>query len=118
MVEKLSIEKQVTAQDCATHLKSGEVEVLSTPTVLAWMEEACAELSKKFLNDGEATVGAHVELDHLAPAFIGDTVVVEASLVEKGKRKLSFNVTAKKDETLLAKAFHVRVIVNKRKFSK
>ncbi len=112
------LEKVVTPQDCATNLKSGEVEVLSTPTVLAWMEEASAELSKKFLNDDETTVGAHVELDHLAPAFIGDKVIIESSLVEKGKKKLSFNVTAKKDETVLAKAFHVRVIVNKRKFSK
>ncbi|WP_036226304.1 thioesterase family protein [Mesoaciditoga lauensis] len=112
------LEKVVTPKDCATNLKSGEVEVLSTPTVLAWMEEASAELSKKILNEDETTVGAHVELDHLAPAFIGDKVIIESSLVEKGKKKLSFNITAKKGETILAKAFHVRVIVNKRKFSK
>jgi len=117
-VEKLVLKKVVSGQDCATNLKSGEVEVLSTPTVLAWMEEASAKLSKKFLDDHETTVGAHVELDHLAPAFIGDEVMIESTLKERGKRKLSFEITAKKGETLLAKAFHVRVIVDKRKFSK
>jgi fluoroacetyl-CoA thioesterase len=118
-MEKMILEKIVSPQDCATNLKSGEVEVLSTPTVLAWMEEASALLSKKFLNnDDETTVGVHVELDHLAPAFVNDKVVIESSLKEKGKKKLSFDVTAKKNDVLLAKAYHVRVIVNKKGFSK
>ncbi len=117
-MENFVVEKTVSAEDCATHLKSGEVEVLSTPTVLAWMEEACAELSKRFLSNGETTVGVHVELDHLAPAFVGDKVKVIATLKEKSEKKLTFDVIAKKGETVLAKAFHVRVRIDKERFLK
>lgn len=118
MEESLYIEKTVSSEDCALTLKSGELEVLSTPTVLAWMEEVSANLARKFLTLGEATVGVHVELDHLAPAFIGDKVRIESVLKERGTKKLVFDITAKSKEKILAKAKHVRVIVNRKRFAK
>ena len=116
--QKLSVKKTVKQKDCALTVKSGDLEVLSTPTVLSWMEEVSADLARQFLNDNETTVGVHVELDHLAPAFVGDTVEVKTVLEEKGKKKLVFNVEAKKNDKILAKAKHVRVIVNKGMFSR
>lgn len=38
------------------------VEVLSTPTLLAWMEETACELSLNFHTAEEITVGVRVEL--------------------------------------------------------
>lgn len=116
--QKLSVKKIVRREDCALAVKSGDLEVLSTPIVLAWMEEVSADLARQFLNDDETTVGAHVELDHLAPAFIGDTVEVETVLEEKGKKKFVFNVEIRKNDKVLAKAKHVRVMVNKGMFSR
>ncbi len=118
MGESLCIEKTVNSEDCALTLKSGDLEVLSTPTVLAWMEEASANLARKFLTLDESTVGVHVELDHLAPAFVGDKVKIESVLKERGTKKFVFDITAKSGEKMLAKAKHVRVIVNRKRFAK
>lgn len=118
MEESLSVEKIVRSEDCALTLKSGDLEVLSTPTVLAWMEEVSANLAKKFLASDESTVGVHVELDHVAPAFVGDKVRVKSILKERGTKKFIFFVTAESAGKLLAKANHVRVIVNRRQFVK
>ncbi len=117
-MEELTLKKVVALEDCATHLKSGEVKVLSTPTVLAWMEEACANLSKQFLNDNETTVGVHVELDHLLPAFVGEEVEISVVLKEKSEKKFVFDVLAKRDKDILAKASHVRVKIDKSRFLK
>jgi len=116
--QKLSMKKIVKRQDCALTVKSGDLEVLSTPIVLAWMEEVSANFARQFLNDNETTVGVHVELDHLAPAFVGDAVEIETFLEEKGKKKLVFRVEVRKNKKILAKARHVRVIVDKGMFSK
>ncbi len=116
--QKLSVKKIVKQEDCALTVKSGDLEVLSTPTVLAWMEEVSADLARQFLNDDETTVGVHVELDHLAAAFVGDVVEVETILEKKGEKKLVFSAEAKKNDKILAKAKHIRVIVNKGMFSR
>jgi len=85
---------------------------------LAWMEETASELSEQFLKDDEITVGAHVTLDHLAPAWAGEVVNVTAKLKERNGRKLSFHIEAHRGNTLLARADHVRVIVKKKEFKK
>ncbi len=119
MEESLSMEKIVSSDDCALTLKSGDLEVLSTPTVLAWMEEVSADLVRRFLKPDESTVGVHVELDHIAPAFVGDKVEVKSVLKERGTKKFVFDATAAKfDGKMLAKAKHVRVVVNRKQFAK
>ncbi len=116
--QNLYAKKIVRPEDCALTVKSGNLEVLSTPTVLAWMEEVSADLARQFLNDNETTVGVHVELDHLAPAFVGDNVEVKTFLEKRGKKKLIFSAEATKNDVVIAKATHIRVIVNKGMFSK
>lgn len=117
-MNELKTEKIVTPKDCASAIGSGNVEVLSTPTVLAWMEETAAELSRQFLKENETTVGARVELDHLAPSFVGEKVTIEAEVAERNGKKIAFDIKAVSGEKLLAKARHVRVIADRRRFEK
>ncbi|BBJ27699.1 thioesterase family protein [Athalassotoga saccharophila] len=117
-MEEMVKEKVVTDSNLASALRSGNADVLSTPTVLAWMEETATELAQKFLNDDEITVGAHVNLDHIAPAWTGEKVEVRARLVDKTDRKFVFKIEVKSGDKLIAKADHVRVSVKKEKFKK
>ena len=49
---KLEVEKLVTDNDTAAKAASGAVEVLATPFMIAWMEEASLHLAQKGLEDG------------------------------------------------------------------
>jgi fluoroacetyl-CoA thioesterase len=109
-------EKTVTQKDLASALKSGNADVLSTPTVLAWMEETASEFAQTFLSNDEITVGAHVTLDHIAPAWPCEKVKVIANLIEKSNRKFSFHIEMKSGEKLIAKADHIRVAVKREAF--
>ncbi len=109
-------EKIVTQRDLASALKSGNADVLSTPTVLAWMEETASDLAQTLLSEDQITVGAHVTLDHLAPAWPGEKVTVVANLVERKDRKFSFYIEVRSDQKLIAKAEHIRVAVKRDDF--
>ena len=59
-MDTASITHAVTAADTARALGSGDLEVLGTPRVLAWCEEAtCAALE---LEPAQTSVGTRVDL--------------------------------------------------------
>ena len=56
----------VTQADTAIALGSGDVPVLATPRLLAWVEAATVTALAEQLDEDESTVGTLVELDHAA----------------------------------------------------
>jgi fluoroacetyl-CoA thioesterase len=89
----------VTAEDTARALGSGDVEVLATPRLLAWLEAATCAAVADALDAASTTVGTHVELDHRAPSALGSMVVVTATLTEVAGRRLGFAVSAADEAT-------------------
>ena len=67
---KLEVEKLVTDNDTASKAASGAVEVLATPFMIAWMEEASLHLAQKGLEDGLTTVGTEVNIKHLKGTLV------------------------------------------------
>lgn len=55
-----------------------------------------------FLDDGEEGVGSHVSCDHLAPAPVGSTVRVEATVRDVTDRELVCDVVAMRDTHVVA----------------
>ena len=80
--------------DTAVALGSGDVEVLATPRLLAWMEAATVEATADVLRPGETSVGTRVELDHQAASPVGSRVTVTAELGHRDGRLLRFSVGA------------------------
>src|SRR5262245_53718967 len=52
--------------------------VLSTPWLIWFLEHAARQAVLPFLESGESTVGTHVEVQHLAPTPLGETVSCQA----------------------------------------
>lgn len=102
----------VTEADTARALRSGSVDVLGTPRVIALCEEACCRAVARMLPAGATTVGMKVAVDHLQPSPIGATVVAEAQMFKVEGRRLTFNVSASDDRGLVAAGKMVRVIVD------
>jgi fluoroacetyl-CoA thioesterase len=114
-METASVTHTVTPADTASALGSGDLEVLATPRVLAWLEEAtCAALD---LPPGQTSVGTRVELEHLAASPIGAVVTATATAVYSDGRLVRFQVVAQDaDGTLLASGEVRRVVVDRERF--
>ena len=107
----------VTEADTAIALGSGDVPVLATPRVMALCEEATVATIAGQLPEGSTSVGTRVEIDHMKPSRIGDTVTARATLVDVDARRLQFTVTVADPEGgAVAVARVWRVVVERDRF--
>jgi fluoroacetyl-CoA thioesterase len=90
--------------------------VLSTPGMIGLMELACLEAAAPHLSDGESTVGIHVCVSHVAAAVLGEEVTVTCNLVDRTRRKLTFEVAARVGDRLLGEGTHKRAVVDMASF--
>lgn len=110
------IEKVVTEQMKACVVGSGDVNVLATPMMIAFMENCASNCLKQFLEDGETSVGAIINSTHIAPTPVGMKVFVKATITEVDRKKVDFEVIARDEKEEIGRATHTRFIVNKEKF--
>ena len=111
-----TIELTVTEQDTARSLRTGEVEVLATPRMIALCEEATMAALAGRVDDGFTTVGLSVQVDHLRPTAVGGRIWAEAHLDQVEGRRLCFSVTAKDDRGLIGAGKVTRVVVEVERF--
>ncbi|MEM1732931.1 MAG: thioesterase family protein [Desulfurococcaceae archaeon] len=109
-------EYQVREEHIASHIGSGNVFVLSTPSMIAFMEKTALECIQKYLPEGYTTVGVMVNVKHLNPAPVGSKIRVLAQLVKQDGRKVLFNVKAYWNTVLIGEGEHERFIINIEKF--
>jgi fluoroacetyl-CoA thioesterase len=114
-MESASVTHVVTELDTARALGSGDLDVLATPRLLAWLEEAtCAVL---YLPADRTSVGTRIELEHLAASAVGAEVTATATVVHSDGRLLRFQVVAHDAAgTLLASGEVRRVVVDRERF--
>jgi fluoroacetyl-CoA thioesterase len=92
-------------------------DVFSTPAMIGLMEGTCVELVAPYLDENEQTVGIHVDVRHMAPTRIGQSVTVLAELVELKNDKLKFAVSAVNDQgAKIGEGIHRRAIINTQQF--
>jgi predicted thioesterase len=103
---------KVGEADTARALRSGTVDVLGTPRLVALCEEATVRAIAPDLADGTTTVGMKVRLDHLQPSPVGATVVAEATVEKVEGRRIKFTVSASDERGLIAVGRVVRVVVD------
>ena len=87
------------------------VPKFSTPSMIQLMEQASMESVVGHLLPGETTVGFEVNVRHLAPADIGDTIVATAQLTEVDRNRLTFRVEAHHGERKIGEGTHRRAII-------
>lgn len=110
------IEFTVKKEDSAEFLGSGEVSVLSTPAMIAMMENTARLAVEDKLPEGYTTVGVKVCVSHIAPAPIGARIRVVAKLMKQEGRKLVFEVKAYWRDIKIGEGIHERYIVNRERF--
>ena len=90
--------------------------MLATPRVVLLAERATVARGRAPRPDGQTTVGYRVQLDHLAPVPVGDKVQAEAVLESVEGRRLTFRVSVKHRDGLVAAGRITRVVVERSRF--
>lgn len=112
-----SVDVTVTGAHLAAALSSepGESfpEVFSTPWLLAQLERAAAKVLRPILAEGQLSVGAKVELEHLAPTPVGQKITAHARFLEKKGPLFLFEVWAEDGAGVIGKGTHARAIAPK-----
>ena len=106
----------VTEKDTATHLGSGTVPVFGTPALVGLMEAAAVQALVDFLPIGQTSVGARIDVRHLAPTPVGMQVRARAELVETEGRRVSFRIEAWDEVERIGEATHERIIIDAERF--
>ena len=108
--------RTVEEHHLAAHVGSGDLRVLSTPSMIALMEEAAMRCVAPHLEEGQTTVGGHIAASHLKPTAHGRTITATATLTKVEGRKLQFTISASDGEGLIGEGEHTRFIVDREKF--
>lgn len=106
----------VSDSDLATALGSGDVPVLATPAVLALCEAATVAAVGDHLEPSQTTVGAHIELDHVAPSRTGALISAHAEVTAVDRSRVTFRVEAREGDDLIARGTVVRYVVDRARF--
>lgn len=114
----LAGEAHITVTDdlTASALGSGNVNVYSTPAMIALLEAAAIRALEGQLAEGQTSVGTHLNVQHLAATPVGMSVTARAVLREVDGRRLVFEVTAWDAVEKIAEGTHERFIVNRSRF--
>ena len=86
---------EVTEADTALAMGSGDVRVLGTPRLIAWIEAATVRAAAAFLEAGQTTVGTAIRIEHRRATPVGGSVEVTATPPRGvAGRRLTFDVRA------------------------
>ncbi len=101
----------VGAADTARTMRSGALDVLSTPRLIALCEEATCLAVADSLAAGQTTVGIRVEFDHVCALRTGSQVTAQAVLEEINGKRLEFSVSAHDPAGLVGTGRVTRAVV-------
>ncbi len=109
-------ETVVTESNTAAFVGSGSLNVFATPMMAALMEAAAVNALANHLEEGQSSVGTHMDLSHDSATPIGMRVWAEAALTAVEGRALTFTVTAFDEAGPIGKGTHVRFLIQVEKF--
>ncbi|CCJ34320.1 thioesterase family protein [Caloramator australicus] len=110
------IETTVQGKDSAANYLNGFIDVLSTPSLIGFLECAAKNAVDLHLPTGYSTVGIKVDVKHLAATPIGMKVKAIAELVEVDGKRLIFKVEAYDEMEKIMEGTHERFIIDVERF--
>lgn len=90
--------------------------VLATPWLIAHMEYASRKAIAPYLDPDQRSVGVTVDIEHLAPAPVGDHVTCRAKVILVQPPFVTFAVEAFDNVETLARGVHKRAVIHVDRF--
>ena len=91
--------------------------VFATAYMIAFIEAACIEALAPYLEEGEATVGTHVDVSHSAATPVGLSVTAEVTLLACERRKFRFQLRCHDGVETIGQGFHERALISRSRFA-
>ncbi len=113
-----SISTTVTKENTAKAMKSGTLDVYASPAMIALMEQTASESVAPYLEEGQGSVGIHLDISHDAPTPLGKVVTCHSTLTDIQGRCLTFQVTASDETGIIGQGTHKRFIIDEQSFMK
>lgn len=101
----------VAYENTAAAVGSGLVPVFATPSMIALMEQAAASSLLPYLDEGQGSVGTHIDVSHEAATPIGMSIRAESEVIEVNGKQITFSVTAYDETGLIGRGTHKRALI-------
>src|SRR5262249_30206909 len=83
----------VTDEDTSARIGSGDLEVLATPRLITWCENAAFQVCKQRIDPDHTTVGTMVKIEHVRGSAVGAQITVLCAEPINDGRRLVCHVT-------------------------
>ena len=92
--------------------------ILSTSRMISLIEDTCLAMVQPLLDDGQTTVGTHVDVTHVGTARAGEEVTVRIRLEKITRRRLlSFKVEVAAPSGTISTGTHQRLVIDRARFA-
>ena len=91
--------------------------VFATAFMVGLMEWACMEALREHMEEGEISLGTHINVSHSAATPPGMEVEVQVQCLEAAGPKTRWAITARDEQDLIGEGVHERHTIKAEKFS-
>src|SRR5262245_60867562 len=96
----------------------GMPAVLSTPALVGLLERTARETLQSYLEPNERTVGIELDLRHLAPTPLGQTVICIARVIHTEGTQVTLQIEARDAQEVIARGVHKRAVIRVESFAR
>ena len=96
----------------------GMPAVLSTPNLVGLLERTARETLQPCLETNERTVGIELDLRHLAPTLLGQSVTCTTRIIHVEGTQVTFQVEARDAHEVVARGIHKRAVIRVESFAR
>ncbi len=116
----MSIENKIETRPemAASRFHGNSPRVLSSPSLITFMQTTCADLMAPFLDKTEMVVSVRIEMNHLASTPIGSTIIVRAEIDRVEGDKVYFRIDAYDEVEKIASGYNDMFIIDEERFER
>ena len=96
----------------------GMPAVVSTPNIIQFLERTARHLLTPHLEADERSVGLEIDIRHLAPTPVGQTIHCTARVMAVDGSKISFQIEARDQHEVIVRGLHKRAVIRTESFTK
>ena len=96
----------------------GMPAVVSTPNIIQFLERTARQALAPHLDADERSVGIEIDIRHLAPTPIGQTIHCTARVIAVEGTKIQFQIEARDAREVIVRGLHKRAVIRLESFNR
>lgn len=96
----------------------GMPAAVSTPSIIQFLERTARHTLTPHLEADERSVGLEIDIRHLAPTPVGQTIHCTARVISIEDRKVTFQIEARDHHEVIVRGLHKRASIRTESFSR